>query len=53
MLITYPYRNNLSAYAAGLVDRQIREGQVGPLTVPTDGSGASTKHKSHAIQKHK
>ena len=34
MLVTYPYRNNLSVYAAGLVDKQSRAGQLGLAGVP-------------------
>ena len=42
--ISYPHAHNLSishlsAYAAGLVDRQNRKGQVGPATVAAGLSG--------------
>ncbi len=53
MFITYPYRNNLSAYAAGLVGLVDREGEDGPAAVPVGDVGASTKQTSHAIHKHK
>ena len=39
MLITYPYRNNLSTYAAGFADRQSRQGPEIPAAVPTGGGG--------------
>ena len=39
MLITYPYRNNLSTYAAGLVDRQSGQGPESLAVVPTGGGG--------------
>ena len=40
MLITYPYRNNLSAYAAGFVGLEGRHAWSGPTSVPVEGFGS-------------
>ncbi len=40
MLITYPYRNNLSAYAAGFVDMEGSDAREGLASVPAEGFGA-------------
>ena len=40
MLITYPYRNNLSAYAAGFVGLEGRHTWNGPTSVPVEGFGS-------------
>ena len=39
MLITYPYRNYLSAYAAGFVGLEGRHARNGLATVPMEGFG--------------
>ena len=41
MLITYPYRNNLSAYAAGFADTESREGPESRAAVPVGDGGAA------------
>ena len=38
-LITYPYRNNLSAYAAGFVGMEGRHARNGLAAVPMEGFG--------------
>ena len=40
MLITYPYRNNLSAYAAGFAGLEGRHARNDPASVPMEGFGA-------------
>lgn len=40
MLITYPYRNNLSAYAAGFGGLEGRHTWNGPTSVPVEGFGS-------------
>ena len=45
MLITYPYRNNLSAYAAGFVDTESRESSETLATVPVGGGRAWSDNK--------
>ena len=40
MLITYPYRNNLSAYVAGFVDVEGSGTRDGLASVPAEGFGA-------------
>ena len=39
MLITYPYRNNLSAYAAGFIGLEGGNARNGLAAVPVGGSG--------------
>ena len=39
MLITYPYRNILSAYAAGFVGLEGRHAWNGSVSVPVEGFG--------------
>ena len=52
MLVTYPYRNYLSTYAAGFIDTEIREGPESLAAVPVGGGRASDRQESHAIHKH-
>ena len=50
MLITYPYRNNLSTYAAGFVDTEIRESPetlaAGPAEPGRTTSRCATTHSA-------
>ena len=39
MLVTYPYRNTLSAYVAGFVDVEGRHARNGLAAVPMEGFG--------------
>ena len=58
MLITYPYRNNLSAYAAGFVGMEGGNARNGLAAVPVGGSGpgygakAAAKLAQHTLFRH-